>query len=220
MERKNKTEKSEKNNQSVKTEKTVKSTKNKREHKLLTKIILRIVTIILIAAILCAAGFFGYKKLTTVKFEDKTALVDRQLSFCQELVTAKYRYSDIITLKKSMGFAKSYSIVKYTGIIRAGIADFTDISYSVSFDGKKITLKVPPAELLGNDLLSQEVFDEKQSVFVPITTQEIFDEIEEARKEAAEDMIAEGVLDEARTYAVSIITQFMYALGFEEVEIN
>lgn len=220
MERKNKTEKSEKNNQSVKTEKTVKSAKNKREHKLLTKVILRIVTIILIAAILCAAGFFGYKKTTTVKFEDKIALVDRQLSFCQELVTAKYRYSDIITLKKSMGFAKSYSIVKYTGIIRVGIADFTDISYNVSFDGKKITLKVPPAELLGNDLLSQEVFDEKQSIFVPITTQEIFDEIEEARKDAAEDMIAEGVLDEARTYAVSIITQFMYALGFEEVEIN
>ena len=184
------------------------------------KIILRIVTIVVIALILLIGAFFAYKRLSVVKTENKLALVDRQLSFCQELVTAKYRYSDIITLKKSTAFAKSYSIIKYTGIIRAGIADFSDISYSVSLDGKTITLSIPQAEVLGNEIVSQSVFDEKQSVFVPISTQEIFDEIEKAKAEALEDMIAEGVLDDAREYAVRIITQFMLALGFEEVKIR
>ena len=41
-----------------------------------------------------------------------------------------------------------------------------------------------------------------------------------SRAEALEDMIAEGVLDEAREYAVRIIKQFMLALGFEEVKIK
>lgn len=201
-------------------EKKAKKAKKSGASRLVTKVILRIVTIVVIALILGAAAWFGLKKFTTVKYENKYALVDKQLSYCQELVTAKYRYSDIITLKKAAGWAKSYSIIKYTGVVRAGIADVTDVSYSISLDGKTITLAVPPAEVLGNEIVSQSVFDEKQSIFVPISTQDIFDEIDRAKTEALEDMIAEGVLDEAREYAVRIIRQFMLALGFEEVKIK
>ncbi len=184
------------------------------------KIVIKLIlVIVLLLAALCG-GYIGFRRFGTVKTESKLALVDKQLSFCQELVTAKYRYSDIITLKKTSGFAKSYSIIKYTGVIRAGIADITDVSYSVSLDGKTITLTVPKAEILGNEIVSQGVFDEKQSVFIPISTQEIFDEIEKAKAEAVQDMIAEGILDEARDYAVKIITQFMLALGFEDVRIK
>ena len=205
-----------------KKEKSPKSEKKQSSRKagLGTRIILRIVTIVLIALIVLGSGYFGFRRFTTVKSESKLALVDRQLSYCQELVTAKYRYSDIITLKKSAGFSKSYSIIKYTGLVRAGLADITDVSYSVSLDGKTITLSVPKAEVLGNEIVSQSVFDEKQSVFVPISTQEIFDEIDRAKDQAVEDMIAEGVLEDARAYSVRIITQFMLALGFEEVKIR
>ena len=194
--------------------------KAKKRAGLGSKIILRIVTIIVVAILVLCGAYFGFKRFTTVKTESKLALVDRQLSYCQELVTAKYRYSDIITLKKASGFAKSYSIIKYTGIVRAGLADITDVSYSVSLDGKTITLSIPKAEVLGNEIVSQSVFDEKQSVFVPISTQEIFDEIDKAKNDAVEDMIAEGILDDARTYSIRIITQFMLALGFEEVRIR
>ena len=184
------------------------------------KILRRIISISLAALVLLCAGYFGLKRFTAVKSENKLAMVDRQLSFCQELVTAKFRYSDIITLKKASGFAKSYSIIKYTGLIRAGLADITDVSYSVSLDGKTITLSIPEAEILGNEIVSQSVFDEKQSIFIPISTQEVFDEIEKAKSEAIEEMIAEGALDDARDYAVRIITQFMLSLGFEEVKIR
>ena len=198
-------------------EKKSKKAKKSGGSRLVTKVILRIVSIVVIAIILAVTAWIGLKKFTTVKYESKLALVDKQLSYCQELVTAKYRYSDIITLKKSAGWAKSYSIIKYKGVVRAGI---TDVSYSISLDGKTITLEVPPAEVLGNEIVSQSVFDEKQSIFVPISTQDIFDEIDKAKVEALEDMIAEGVLDEAREYAARIITQFMLALGFEEVIIR
>ena len=188
--------------------------------KTVTKVILSIFSSILTLVILICAAYFGFKHFTKVKIEKNHALIDRQLSYCQELVTAKYRYSDIITIKKASGFSKSYSIVKYSGIIRAGIADVTDVYYSVSPDGKSVYLEIPNAELLGNDLIKQEVFDEKQSIFVPITTQEIFDEIDEARRQTAEDMIVEGILKEAREYAVKIIMQSMYACGFDQVIIS
>ena len=187
---------------------------------MIKKIFVRVLVVIVVVLVLLCGGYFGFKHFGIVRTESKIALVDRQLSYCQELVTAKYRYSDIITLKKSSGFAKSYSIIRYTGLIRAGIADITDVSYSVSLDGKTITLTVPQAEILGNEIVSQGVFDEKQSIWVPISTQEVFDEIEKAKSEAVEEMITEGVLEEAREYAVRVITQFMLALGFEDVKIK
>ncbi len=212
-------EKKEKKSASNKTDK--KSKKNSRGgNSLVAKIILRVVTIFALVLVLAGGSYLGLKRFMTVKTENKLALVDRQLSYCQELVTAKYRYSDIITLKKAAGWAKSYSIVKYTGLVRAGLADITDVSYSVSIDGKSITLSVPAAEVLGNEIVSQSVFDEKQSIFVPITTQEIFDEIEAAKVAAVEDMITDGLLEDARDYAIRIIRQFMLALGFEDVIIK
>lgn len=207
----------------MKTQKVQKKNKKymkEKTHPVITKLLLRIVTVILIALLFSLGAYLGFSTLKKVKAEATHAMIDRQLSYCQELVAAKYRYSDIVTIKKSLGFSKSYSIVKYTGVIRVGIADVTDVSYSISRNGKKIRLSVPKTEVLGNDLVRQEVFDEKQSIFVPITTQDIFDEIEVARQQAAEDMIAEGVLQEAYTYAVKIIRQFMLSCGFEEVIIE
>lgn len=193
--------------------------KDKKNSKLPIKLIIIFIILLLFSGI-CVGAYFGLRKYAIVKYETKVALVSKQLSYCQELVTAKYRYSDIVTLKKSMGFSKSYSIVKYSGILRAGIADFTDISYDVELDGKTVTLRIPKAELLGNEITSMEIFDEKQSIFVPISTQEIFDEIEAARKSTVEELIDDGLLTEAREYAVKIISQHMNALGFENIIIK
>lgn len=181
------------------------------------KIIVRLVWIIILLAIFAGTSYFAIKKLTKVEKESKFAMIDKQLSYCQELVTAKYRYSDIVTIKKTSGFAKSYSIIKYTGLLRVGIADFTDISYNLSLDGKTVKIKLPKAEILGNDIVKQEVFDEKDSIFVPISTQEIFDEIDNARFQTQEDMLAEGILEDAELYAQQIIRQFLLSLGFEKI---
>ncbi len=204
-----------------KTEKAAKAPKAPKAVKVkipfFSKIIVRLVWIIILLVIFAGACYYVINKLTKVEKESKYAMIDKQLSYCQELVTAKYRYSDIVTLKKSAGFAKSYSIIKYTGLLRVGIADFTDVSYNLSMDGKTIKIKLPAAEILGNDLVKQDVFDEKNSIFVPITTQEIFEEIDQARFQTQEDLIAEGVLEDAELYAQQIIRQFLLALGFEKV---
>lgn len=181
------------------------------------KIIVRLVWIIILLAIFAGASYFAITKLTKVEKESKFAMIDKQLSYCQELVTAKYRYSDIVTIKKTSGFAKSYSIIKYNGLLRVGIADFTDISYNLSLDGKTVKIKLPKAEILGNDIVKQEVFDEKNSIFIPISTQEIFDEIDNARFQTQEDMLAEGILEDAELYAQQIIRQFLLSLGFEKI---
>ena len=181
--------------------------------------------IILAALLLCALGagaYFGRKKITEIKLAKKYMRIERQLVLCRELVTVKLRYSEIVSIKKSgaLGVAKSYSIVKYSGVARAGIADVSKIAATVSKDGKSVSISLPKSELLGNEIASQEIFDEKRSIFVPITMKEIFDGIEESRASAAERLVAEGLLDDADTQAKAVILASMSALGFENVTIR
>ena len=181
--------------------------------------------IILAALLLCALGagaYFGRKKIFEIRLTKKYMRIERQLVLCRELVTVKVRYSEIVSIKKSgaLGVAKSYSIVKYSGVARAGIADITKIKATVSKDGKSVSISLPKSELLGNEIASQEIFDEKRSIFVPITMKEIFDGIEESRASAAERLVAEGLLDDADTQAKAVILASMSALGFENVTIR
>lgn len=180
---------------------------------LLTKIII----ILFLLIVLLGGGYYIFTKKFTPKTETNIAVVMNQLSFCQELVTAKYRYSDIISIKKSIALSKSLSIIKYSGIIRIGIPDITQSDFEVYNEGKCLRIKLPDVEVLGNDITSQELFDENQSIFVPITIDDVFTRIETAKNDTLEELINEGILTEARENAKKVIQQIMLAAGFEEV---
>ena len=149
-------------------------------------------------------------------------MAERQLVRCQELVTLKMRYSDVASIKKSaaLGLAKSYSIVKFTGVVRVGIADISKSKIVVSADGKTVTVTLPKSEILGNDIESMTVFDEKGSIFVPIKTQEIFENIDEARKSASDNLLAGGVLSDADVQAEVAVRAMLQTLGFKTVVIK
>jgi len=186
------------------------------------RLLLKIIFAALLLGALGVGAYFGRKKITEVKLAKKYMRIERQLVLCRELVTVKLRYSEIVSIKKrsALGVAKSYSIVKYSGVARAGIADVSKIAATVSKDGKSVSISLPKSELLGNEIASQEIFDEKRSIFVPITMKEIFDGIEESRASAAERLVAEGLLDDADAQAKAVILASMSALGFENVAIR
>ena len=183
-------------------------------------ILTKIIIILFLIIVLLGGGYYITTKKFTPKTEVNIAIVMNQLSLCQELVTAKYRYSDIVSIKKSVAFSKSLSIIKYSGIIRIGIADITQSDFDVYNDGKSLRIKIPEVEILGNEISSQEVFDENHSIFVPITVDEVFVEIEKAKEKTLEELVSEGVIDEARENAKKVIQQIMLAAGFEEVIVN
>ena len=101
------------------------------------RLLLKIIFAALLLGALGVGAYFGRKKITEVKLAKKYMRIERQLVLCRELVTVKLRYSEIVSIKKSgaLGVAKSYSIVKYSGVARAGIADVSKIAATVSKDG-------------------------------------------------------------------------------------
>lgn len=175
----------------------------------------------IILSLVLAAGivaFVFYLKLSHPDIENKRMLIDEQLSYCQELVTMKYRYSDIVTIKKSVSISTSYAIVKYNGLIRIGIADMSMIDFDVYNHGKSVRITIPAPEILGNDIVSQSVFDEHRSIFVPLTLEEVLDEVDKSRQERLDEVLEQGTLiAEAAEYAKKIITLSMKSCGFEEI---
>ena len=212
----------------MKNTKEKKSTKIKKEPKILkflTKSICKILTrIILILALITAlffGGKFSWKKLGEIKTEKSSAIVFRELEKCAELVTAKNTYSDIISIKKTRiaGFAKSFSIIKYTGVIRGGIKDISQAQVKIYDRGRKVKVLLPKMEILSNDISSIEVFDEGKSIFVSISVKEIMEEIRFNQEAASAEILGTGFLSEAESHAVKIFESILYASGFKEVEV-
>ena len=213
----------------MKNTKEKKSTKIKKEPKILkflTKSICKILTrIILILALITAlffGGKFSWQKLGEIKTEKSSAIVFRELEKCAELVTAKNTYSDIISIKKTRiaGFAKSFSIIKYTGVIRGGIKDISQAQVKIYDRGRKGKVLLPKMEILSNDISSIEVFDESKSIFVSISVKEIMEEIRFNQETASAEILGTGFLNEAESHAKEITETILLASGFEEVEVG
>ena len=102
------------------------------------RLLLKIIFAALLLGALGVGAYFGRKKITEVKLAKKYMRIERQLVLCRELVTVKLRYSEIVSIKKrsALGVAKSYSIVKYSGVARGYCRRFED--RSDRFERRKI----------------------------------------------------------------------------------
>ena len=185
------------------------------------KILARLLIIILLLGIATVGFMYVMHKSAEQKVEKLQALVSEELIKSAELSTLKYNYSDLITIKKSsFGFFKSYSLIRYSGTIRAGIPDMTKIDFKISRDGKSIAIIIPPIEILGNDINKQEIFDEDRSIFVPITTQEIFEEINKSKENVLNHLMQNNFKEEAEKHIQDVLQQIFSAMGFKEINIE
>ena len=186
------------------------------------RILTKICLWLLLAAVILVAGFFLWRKFSEVQVEGKYALVTQELQRCSELTTVKTVYSDIVTIKKSavLGMAKSYSIVKFSGVIRCGIENLGDCRMYIDEGGRGIVLRMPAAKVLGNDIREISVFDEQQSIFVPITTQEVLEQVEFAREDVLKRAIDSGILSESEQQARLLLTTILGNMGFQRIDIQ
>ena len=195
----------------------------KRNEHYHSPLLTKIIVILSLVLAICIVGFIFYLKVSNPIIEKRSLIVGEQLSYCQELVTLKYRYSDVISVPPPKSKLPENSIfnglviVKIDGIIRIGIADVTMIDYEVYNNGKAVRIVLPAPEVLGNDIVSQSVFTERNG-FVKPTTEDVFDKIDERRQERLDEILSDNkLIEEASEYAKRIITLSMQSCGFEEI---
>ena len=155
----------------------------------------------------CVVGYRNYSaseaRTTKIGFENIGELAT-QSAYCTEVnVTDTSR--ELLGVK--IPFTQSKYIYSYDFVIKAGM-DFEKISWDEK--DNKITVKLPEIKILSNEAVddSFKVFHEKESVFRQVTLEENIGAIEQLKKNAVKDAIANGLYDNARVNAETMLTAF------------
>lgn len=111
--------------------------------------------------------------------------------------------------------------------IKAGF-DFGEIKWDVKKD--KIVINMPQVKVLSNEPRTDKVkiYHDKESIFKQIDLKNVLISIDDMKKDAEKNAIANGLYENAKTNAESIITTFLaqeynlkeYKLEFKYTEAN
>lgn len=186
-----------------------KKTKNSKVSRFVSRNFGTILKLALLIAIVAAIGVgvrvinVSESKTTKIGFEDIGEMAT-QSAYCTEVnVTedAKELYGMRIP------FTQSKYIYSYDIIIKAGY-DFNEIEWKEK--NKTIEVKLPEAKVLSNelDMDSFKVYHEEESIFSKITLEENNDAVKKMKLNAQENAIANGLLENARSNAETMLTGF------------
>lgn len=182
---------------------------DKRNKKLKKKII-KYMSIVLIALLAIVAVIIGYRKLddsdsktTKIGYEDIGELATQE-AYCTE-VNVTESAKELWGVK--LPFAQSKYIYSYDFVIKAGF-DFGEIKWKEK--NKKIVVTLPEVSVLSAEPVddSFKVFHEQESIFMQIKLEENIEDIENMKQNAVENAIANGLYDNAKANAETILTGF------------
>jgi hypothetical protein len=154
-----------------------------------------------------------------------TATVIQQVQTVSELVTVKYVLERVVILediKWIAGLGESRVLLLAHGVVKGGI-DLSKIKEGdVRITGKKVVIKLPPAQIM------EAYLDEKQTRVIERTTGLLrtFDkDLEQTARQNAVDDIRRaartgGILKEADVRARAQLTNLFKQMGFESVEFD
>lgn len=150
-------------------------------------------------------------------------VLKQQMEGIGELNTAKYYYTNMGRYENTLQFngqnipftQKSF-IISYDGTIKAGVELK---SIGIELADKKIRMKIPEASILSHDvdMKSVTVFDEKNSIFNGLSTEDVTLFLQDQQERMEERAVASGLLEEARMNTKDCLnTLFQVLLQSEE----
>ena len=186
-----------------------KKTKNSKVSRFVSRNFGTILKLAILIAIVAAIGVgvrvinVSESKTTKIGFEDIGEMAT-QSAYCTEVNVTE----DAIELYgMRIPFTQSKYKYSYDIVIKAGY-DFNEIEWKEK--NKTIEVKLPEAKVLSNelDMDSFKVYHEEESIFSKITLEENNDAVKKMKLNAQENAIANGLLENARSNAETMLTGF------------
>ena len=154
-----------------------------------------------------------------------STVISERLSKISELSTAKYNYSNVLSLKDikkfkdfSIPFTEKSFLVKYSGYIKAGV-DLNDLDIVVN--EKTVALTLNKAKIIDHAINNEDLFiyDEKSSMFNKLSMQDMIYEISNEKGKIESDLLKTGFLDEANSNTKLLLQGILSDMGFENISI-
>lgn len=193
----------------------------KKSNKLI--LILKNIKWILILLLSISSIYYLNSFTTKKEIEKRNNFVSEKLVNISELATTKYDYSNVISIKDSLSF-KDFSIpfteksfvIKYTGYITAGL-DLTKATFTINDD--ILTINIPPCTILSHNINEDEIyiFDEKTSIFNPLTINDMLNEILIEKPKTEAEIIKDGFLDQVTVDTIHLLKGIFSNSDFKEI---
>jgi hypothetical protein len=187
----------------------------------------RRMSIIFITLICVFVSIFGYKYILSEHTKKNTSAIMDTIYEVLEITTTKYNYTNIVTFKKDktvnnvkIPFTEKSFIVKYNGVIKAGI-NGDDIKV-VKNTGDTIDIQIKKCVILDH-YIDQEnvyVYDIKNSIFNKLTINEVFEELNKYKDEYEKQIMSEGFVEEIKKNTESSLKTTLKNIGYKQVNIS
>ena len=176
-------------------------------------------------ALTIIVAFFGVRALSERIAEKKRRMAFDNLNATAltkiaELGVLKYRYTDVMEInRKFFVGGPSTSLVRFTGIVKAGIPDTTKIVTTFDTKANSVRIKLPRATILENtvDVSTVKIWDIKRNIFVPITTELKLQEISDFKNKTARELELSGFLAEADERAEELVSSLYSGFGAKTI---
>ena len=168
----------------------------------------------------------GYDQGTEPVVTVDTTLVKNSFADIGELATESYNFTQVGKYSeegtKVFGMevpgTGSHYLITYSGEVKAGVADVSQIQVEVDEAGHVITVTVPAVEVLSTsiDPASVETYDQSFSIVNQIEVGDVTTFLADREGAAAQEAVSKGLLDKAQERVEDIVKKQVNAVLGEQ----
>lgn len=180
-------------------------------------IVLLAVIVIVLTSVVALAAYDGAEPEVPEVTPEKGKTTRLVLGNIGELATQVGYYTNVQVIRDDqklwgwdVPFTETECVFSFDGIIKVGY-DFENICMVIDDEQKTIEINMPEPHIISNeiDTESMKIYDEDKNMFTPLTLDDFGSKLEQMREEARYDAVENGLFDNARTNAETLIKGFV-----------
>lgn len=180
----------------------------------------RVIFFFVVLALVIASGIWysvdSFRRAEKRRREAFDNVTSTALLRIAQFAVLEYVYTDVVELSRSFIIGgMSSSLVRFSGVVKAGIADVERIVVTPNQEAGRVRVVLPRAEILENtvDVSTVKFWDLKKNIFVPISTELKIQEVTLFKDRVQQELMDSGFLADADSRARDLVASLYAGFG-------
>jgi hypothetical protein len=180
----------------------------------------RVIFFFVVLALVIASGIWysvdSFRRAEKRRREAFDNVTSTALLRIAQFAVLEYVYTDVVELSRSFIIGgMSSSLVRFSGVVKAGIADVERIVVTPDQESGRVQVMLPRAEILENtvDVSTVRFWDLKKNIFVPISTELKIQEVTLFKDRVQQELMDSGFLADADSRARDLVASLYAGFG-------
>ncbi len=141
-------------------------------------------------------------------------VVVERLQAVAKLVASEMTLRDVVTYEQTQFRSTKRTLLVVTARVSAGIDLRTNTNVSIDSVAKRITISLPPAQIMSIDVVSMRTYDERAGLWNPFDARDRDVIQRRIRAQFMQTAAQSGILEHADVSAAQVLTELLARDGF------